>query len=63
MIRLHVITTGPGVSNPCDVCLLEHTDCTLQDCDRIHKYLLDEDDLAGLVRTGGAKYTSKPEPL
>lgn len=56
MMRLHVITTGPQVGMSCVPCLVEHTHCPIDDCKRPHMFLLDEEDMAGLVRTG------KPDP-
>lgn len=58
-MRLHKIIDSPGKDNPCVPCLIEHTDCTIEECERPHMYLLDEHDYAGLVRTGSAK---RPTP-
>jgi hypothetical protein len=52
MMRLHTIIDGPGVGNPCVPCLVEHKDCTIDECERPHMYLLTDHDYAQLVRTG-----------
>jgi hypothetical protein len=57
-LRLHRIIDGPGIGNPCQPCLYEHTHCSIEECTRPHGFLIDEEEMAGLVRTRQPKFSA-----